>query len=159
MGGVLGGVNGQPKPTTYRQNLDVVALVLQIAGEILQSRLDLRGKVQRQREKTVYIEIKPGSVFATTFKTNRRCALEPRPTSLCSSQSAETEKKIKRKAKKQADGDGARKKHVYCQSRSRGQCKSRPGSKKKRKRKKVALKQDVSRYDTPPHICSVFGKR
>lgn len=49
-GGVLGGVNGQPKPTTYRQNLDVVALVLQIAGEILQSRLDLRGKVQRQRE-------------------------------------------------------------------------------------------------------------
>lgn len=96
-------MGNRSQPSTYRQNLDVVALVLQIAGEILQSRLDLRGKVQRdrEREKTVYIEIKPGSAFATTFKTNRRCALEPRPTSLCSSQSAETEKnKIKRKAKK-----------------------------------------------------------
>lgn len=50
VGGTDGG-GGQTKPTTYRQNLDVVALVLQIAGEILQSRLDLRGKVQKERSK------------------------------------------------------------------------------------------------------------
>lgn len=71
-------VNGQANPRTYRENLDVVALVLQVSCEILQSRLDLAGK-----ETLALNEMKPDSILEQTLRTNCRCALQPRSTSFC----------------------------------------------------------------------------
>lgn len=67
--------------------------------------------------------------------------------------------KIKRKAKNKLMVT-ERGKNMFTVGAGQGVSVSQdPAVKKKKKKEEVALKQDVSRYDTPPHICSVFGKR